>query len=124
MLIKINNLIIYGETMNINNEKGNSINRKKIAMDFTSSLDFPEIKKIILFGSVARNEDRDESDIDIFILTTDEDRISDKLYYKVAEVIIALEELISLKIVTLEEYETIKSTPFITTIMEEGIVLG
>ncbi|MDR3222890.1 MAG: nucleotidyltransferase domain-containing protein [Methanobrevibacter sp.] len=110
--------------MNINNEKGNSINRKKIAMDFTSSLDFPEIKKIILFGSVARNEDRDESDIDIFILTTDEDRISDKLYYKVAEVIIALEELISLKIVTLEEYETIKSTPFITTIMEEGIVLG
>jgi predicted nucleotidyltransferase len=109
--------------MNVNGEKGN-MNRKKIAMDFASSIDFPEIKKIVLFGSVARNEDKDESDIDIFILTTDEDRISDKLYDKVVEVILTLEELISLKIVTLEEYETIKSTPFISTVMEEGIVLG
>lgn len=37
-------------------------------MEFANSLGFPEIKKIILFGSVAGGEDNDDSDIDILIV--------------------------------------------------------
>ena len=32
------------------------VDRKKIAIDFAKSLDYPEIEKIILFGSVAREK--------------------------------------------------------------------
>ena len=37
------------------------MNRKQIAEEF--SIDYPEIDRIILFGSVARGEDTEESDI-------------------------------------------------------------
>ena len=39
------------------------MNRKQIAEEFSKSIDYPEIDKIILFGSVARGEDTEESDI-------------------------------------------------------------
>jgi len=44
------------------------MNRKRIAEEFSNSLDYPEIEEIILFGSVARGEDRNNSDIDILII--------------------------------------------------------
>ncbi|MBV1729496.1 MAG: nucleotidyltransferase domain-containing protein, partial [Methanobacterium sp.] len=44
------------------------MNRKNLAIKFANSLGFPEIKKIILFGSVARGEDNKDSDIDILIV--------------------------------------------------------
>ena len=44
------------------------MDRKQLAMGFADSLKHhPEIEKIILFGSVARGEDRKDSDIDIII---------------------------------------------------------
>ena len=43
------------------------VKRKQIAIDFAKSLNHPEIEKIILFGSVAREEDTKGSDIDILI---------------------------------------------------------
>ena len=39
------------------------MNRKQIAEEFSKSIDYPEIDKIILLGSVARGEDTEESDI-------------------------------------------------------------
>ena len=63
------------------------VNRKQIAIDFANSLNHPEIEKIILFGSVAREEDTEESDIDILIITKsgDEFQIKDDVYTKVME---------------------------------------
>ena len=43
------------------------VDKKQLAIDFAKSLNHPEIEKIILFGSVARGDDREESDIDILI---------------------------------------------------------
>ncbi|MDR2623578.1 MAG: nucleotidyltransferase domain-containing protein [Methanobrevibacter sp.] len=51
------------------------MNRKEIAIDFAKSLNFPEIEKMILYGSVARNEDNEDSDIDILIITTNKRKI-------------------------------------------------
>jgi len=99
------------------------MDRKKLAIDFAKSLNYPEIEKIILFGSVARGKDKDESDIDILILTTDEDKITDKVYDKVVDVILKFQELISLKIISVDEYNIIKNTPFISNILKEGIIL-
>jgi predicted nucleotidyltransferase len=45
------------------------MNRKKLAIDFSKSLNHPEIEKIILYGSVARGDDKKDSDIDILIIT-------------------------------------------------------
>jgi len=98
--------------------------RIDIAKDFASNIKSDKIKQIILFGSVARGEDNDESDIDILILTTDEDNITDKVYDKVVDVTLNFKELISLKIISIDEYNTIKNTPFMFNVMKEGITLG
>ena len=45
------------------------VDRKQLAIDFAKSLDFPGIEKIVLFGSVARGDDTDDSDIDVLIIT-------------------------------------------------------
>jgi predicted nucleotidyltransferase len=100
------------------------MNRKKIATDFAKSLKDPEIKKIILFGSVARNEDNSNSDIDILIITTDREKISYNVYKKVSDILLNLEEYISAKIITTNDYEEVKNTHFMSTVEKEGIILG
>ena len=44
-------------------------NRIEIAQEFADKIKNKYIKKIILFGSVARGEDNDDSDIDILIIS-------------------------------------------------------
>jgi predicted nucleotidyltransferase len=55
------------------------MNRKEIAFDFAKSLNHSEIEKIILFGSVARGDDNNNSDIDILIITNKESDEKKKL---------------------------------------------
>lgn len=43
-------------------------NRLEIAREFTEEIKSDEILKIILFGSVARGDDTDNSDIDIYVI--------------------------------------------------------
>ena len=100
------------------------MDKKKIAIDFAESLNHPEIEKIILFGSVARGDDTDESDIDILIITTDEDKIEDDVYSKVMDFIISAHEYISAKIIPIEEYEQYKHFSFFSILDKEGVVIG
>jgi predicted nucleotidyltransferase len=100
------------------------VNKKEIATDFAKSLNYPEIKKIILFGSVARDEDNHDSDIDILIITTDREKISHNVYKKVSDIFLDLEEYVSAKIITIDDYEEVKNTHFISTVEKEGIILG
>ena len=46
-------------------------NRIEIAREFAKAIKSDKIKKIILFGSVAREEDTEESDIDILIISNE-----------------------------------------------------
>jgi len=67
------------------------VDKKQLAIDFANSLNHPEIEKIILFGSVARKEDRKGSDIDILIITKNIDddlKIEDDIYEKTFDILI------------------------------------
>ncbi len=55
-----------------NNHCDSMNNRIKIAQDFAKKIMNEHIKQIVLFGSVARGEDNEYSDIDILILTDNE----------------------------------------------------
>lgn len=49
--------------------------RIEIAKEFSNKINSKYIKRIILFGSVARNEDTEESDIDILIISNNREQI-------------------------------------------------
>jgi predicted nucleotidyltransferase len=100
------------------------MDRKEIAIDFANSLNFPEIEKIILYGSVVRGDDNEDSDIDILIITSDRDRIKRSVYRKVTDILLELEEYVSAKILTLDDYRNIKNTHFMSIVEKEGIVIG
>ena len=46
-------------------------NRIQIAREFANAIKSDKIIKIILFGSVAREEDTEDSDIDILIISNE-----------------------------------------------------
>ena len=46
-------------------------NRMEIAREFANAIKSDKIIRIILFGSVARGDDTEESDIDILIISND-----------------------------------------------------
>ncbi|MDR0911971.1 MAG: nucleotidyltransferase domain-containing protein [Methanobrevibacter sp.] len=104
----------------------NKNNRKQIAIDFAKSLNNPEIEKIILFGSVARGEDNINSDIDILILTTNDDdqlKIRDSIYTKVMDILIKTGERVSLKFRSLNDYIKYKDFSFFSNVTKDGIIL-
>ncbi len=98
--------------------------RKKLAIEFANSLKFPEIKKIILFGSVARGEDNEDSDIDILIVSTKKTETKDKIMAKITDALLEGGIYISAKVISQKEYENLKTTHFISTINKEGVVIG
>ncbi|MCL2687758.1 MAG: nucleotidyltransferase domain-containing protein [Methanobrevibacter sp.] len=103
------------------------MDRKQLAVDFAKSLNHPEIRKIILFGSVARGDDDKYSDIDILILTnkkSDKNLISDDIYGKVMDILIKTGEYISVKIKTITHYKKYKDFSFFSNVDNEGVVLG
>jgi len=84
------------------------------------------IDSIILYGSVARNEAREESDIDILVITKDRDI---KIYDKISKIRTdidldnnTLTSLVSLSRRELERYIKLGS-PFIESVIEEGVIL-
>jgi predicted nucleotidyltransferase len=85
------------------------------------------IKKVTLFGSVARNEIDRESDIDILIIVKErEDKIIrgiEELAFKSAK---DLGGLISVIILDRAAYEDMKKEkyPFLINVEREGVVLG
>jgi predicted nucleotidyltransferase len=101
-----------------------TIKRIEMARNFAKSLNYEEIDKIILFGSVARGEDNEDSDIDILILTTDKDKIEKDVYSKVTDFLLNTWEAISVKIIPLDHYNNYKSIPFFTNVFKEGILIG
>ena len=73
---------------------------------------------------MARGEDTEDSDIDMLILTTDEDKIEDAVFDITFELLIEKNEYISPKIIPIEHYEKYRDTSFYNNVNEEGIVIG
>lgn len=100
------------------------LDRKQIAINFSNSLDYPEIEEIILFGSVARGEDTKYSDIDLRIISSKKQITKNKIMEKVADTLLELGVYISVKVISKKEFENLENTHFISTIKREGVMLG
>jgi len=103
------------------------MNKKQLAMDFAKSLNHPEIEKIILYGSVARNEDKKGSDIDILIIVSnvvDDLKIEDDIYGKTFDILLETDEYISVQIIHNEHYKTHNNFPFYVNVEKDGVLIG
>jgi len=99
-------------------------NKISITKRFAKSIKSDKIKKIILFGSVARGEDTIESDIDILIVSSFREEIADFVYDKVFDILINDDELISAHIISEERFNTKQHYSFLYNVLEEGILIG
>jgi predicted nucleotidyltransferase len=86
------------------------MNKFKIEEQFSKSLNYPGIEKVILFGSVARHEDKKDSDIDILIISTNKIEAKDEVMRKVTEVLLEKGVYVSAKVFSPGEFERLKNT--------------
>ena len=80
------------------------------------------IESIILFGSVARGVAKEESDVDILIVTKDEDfRLRHALIGIAFDILLETEENISVKALSKDEFERHKNFSFLKNVISEGV---
>ncbi|MFX0198803.1 MAG: nucleotidyltransferase domain-containing protein, partial [Candidatus Hodarchaeota archaeon] len=86
-----------------------------------------KIEKIILFGSYARGEVREESDIDLLAITYGKRfEIQEILSGIAIDILLEIGVYISAKVVTTEEYDLMKelNTGFYQYLTREGVMVG
>lgn len=98
--------------------------RIKIASEFAKAIKSDKIIKIILFGSVARGEDNEESDIDILIISNEWEQIDSLITDEVFKVVLDKEELISPYILSQKQFDETKDFNFLTNVLRDGVVIG
>ncbi|MBQ6813177.1 MAG: nucleotidyltransferase domain-containing protein [Methanobrevibacter sp.] len=99
-------------------------NRLEIAYEFAKAIDSEDISKIIVYGSVARGDDDEESDIDILIVSPKADELMNKINSVAVDFILEKEEFISPHLMTEEHFEKTKDYPFLTNVLKEGLIIG
>lgn len=99
-------------------------NRVEIAREFANAIKSDYILKIILFGSVARGDDTEESDIDILIVSNHPIEIDDIIADEIAWVMYDKQELISAHVMSEEIFNKTKSFSFLTNVLREGVAIG
>ena len=81
-----------------------------------------KIESIILFGSVARGEAKEDSDIDILIVTKDEDfRLRRALIGIAFDILMQTEENISVKVLSKTDFDRNKNFSFLRNVISEGV---
>ena len=98
-------------------------NRLEIAYEFAEAINSDKISKIILFGSVARGDDTDDSDIDILIISDYMNEIWDDIADLIGEFVLEKQELISAHIMTTDRFNTTQNYSFLSNVLEEGEIL-
>jgi predicted nucleotidyltransferase len=79
----------------------------------------PSVRKVLLFGSLARGDARDHSDIDLIVVKDTQMRFLDRLdeFYDDAR------EAMDILVYTLQEFEEMKERPFVKRALREGKML-
>ena len=95
-----------------------------IAKDFARSLKDIIAERIILFGSVARGEDKEDSDVDIMIISRDKLKTKDNVIGKATDLLLDKGTYISVKVISPQEFERLKNTHFIAQIEKDGVLIG
>lgn len=98
--------------------------RFKIAQEFAKKIKSDDIKLIILFGSVARGEDKTEPDIDILIVSPNLNKIESHIDDEVVNIILNKNEFISAHLMTENHFNKTKNYPFLTNVLNEGVILA
>ncbi len=98
-------------------------NRDKIAREFAEAINSDKIFRIILFGSVARGDDTEYSDIDILIISDYRSEIWEDIADMIGEIVLEKQELISVHIMTTERFNTTQDYSFLSNVLAEGEVL-
>lgn len=99
-------------------------NRYEIAREFVEAISSDNIVQTILFGSVARGDDTNESDIDILIIIRSDNRqVEDMIDKMVVDFILEKEEVISPHVMTEDHFNKTKDHSFLKTVMAEGMVI-
>lgn len=99
-------------------------NRVEIAREFAKSIKSENIVQIILFGSVARGDDTEESDIDILIVSPIADEIRHDIHQKAIDIIFETDEVISARIMSVDDFNKTKNYSFLSNVLNEGVVIG
>ena len=107
------------------------MDRKKIFSEINrnmTDLFGSKLKKIILYGSYAKNKQTNESDIDFFVLVDETEENLRKNRYRIADVMTNLslnyDVLVSITEDTLDRFmEYSEVLPFYKNIKNEGIVI-
>lgn len=81
------------------------------------------LDQVILFGSVARGEASEESDVDVLVVLEDKS-LKDKVFDISYEIMLEKDVYISPKVVSKSEFEDIQETQFIEEIKEENNIYG
>ena len=101
--------------------------RRKIARDFALAVKERNkgIKKVVLFGSVARGEDEKGSDIDVLVVTGgDRRRVRDRVMDDVVRFLLDKSVYVSAKVISDREYDRLRNTHFISEIEKRGVLIG
>lgn len=86
-----------------------------------------KIEKIILFGSYARGEAKEGSDIDVLVITKVEDfKLRREILGLAFDLLLETREYISAKVISERDYERLveMKTSFIRNVINEGVVVG
>ena len=98
--------------------------RIKIAREFAEAIKSDDIKLIMLFGSVARGDDTEDSDIDILIVSPIADKIKPEIHKIAIDIILEKDEVISPRLMTEEQFNKIEDYPFLNNVFKEGVRIG
>lgn len=82
-----------------------------------------KLKRIILFGSVARGEDGENSDIDILIVSDFWEDIDPIITDVIGDIVLEKQELISAHIMPVERFNKTQHYSFLSNVLENGVVL-
>lgn len=99
------------------------MDKLKLAREFSKKLHYPEVERIILFGSVATGKDQKDSDVDILMISRRKMETKDKVMEEVGSMLLDEGVYFSVKVISPEEYQKLKGTYFISQIEDEGVVL-
>jgi predicted nucleotidyltransferase len=82
------------------------------------------IEEIILFGSVARGDDRPDSDIDILVITSEEDfRLREYLTGLAFDLLMLSGERLSVKVLSRADVAAHREYPFIRQVLHDGVAV-
>ena len=97
--------------------------RIEIAREFAEAINSDKIVRIILFGSVAREDDTETSDIDILVVSDFWEEIDPVITDFVGDIAIERQELISVHIMSVERFNTTQDYSFLSNVLEDGVLL-